>query len=362
MFLPQWGCPHQCVYCNQGVAAPAAGKGAAGEGGLASVKERIAGLARDARLKGLPGELAFYGGTFTGLPGAWLESILFTAGLFVEDGAFSGIRFSTRPDALAPEVLEILDRHPVRTVELGVQSLSEAVLQRSRRGYGAGIVREAVRRVRLKGWRLGLQLMPGLPGDSRRRFMESVRGALDLSPDFVRIYPTLVLKGTILADWLAAGEYAPLTLDGAVEWSAAALDLFCDAGIPVIRMGLHPDPELLKPGVIVGGPFHPAFGYLVKVRRWRDRVDRWCAGLDLASEGRRAVVRAPREAVSEVMGPGRENLAHWRTRWGWAGIRVEAMSDWPPHRFEVFAETGAAGADPDGGFQDDDARREHESN
>lgn len=343
VFLPQWGCPHQCVYCNQRATTAGAADLWAREEGLASVQDRIDSLAREAGSRGAPGELAFYGGTFTALPAEWIEKLLHGACAHVDGGLFSGIRFSTRPDALPKHVRDLLSRYPIRTVELGAQSLSNEVLQRSRRGYGAGDVVEAVRRVREMGWKLGLQLMSGLPGDSRDRFLDSVRDAVRLAPDFVRIYPTLVLRDTRLAHWQSSGSYAPLSLEEAVEWSAAALELFQAGGIPVIRMGLHPDPELLKPGVILGGPFHPAFGYLVKVRWWRDRVDRWCAERDGVHHGRHVTLKVAREVVSELLGPARENLAHWRIRWGWAHVLVEPMADWPSSRFEVCMETRDAG-------------------
>lgn len=348
VFLPQWGCPHQCVYCNQRAITSGARDPEAREGGLASIEDRIDGLAREAGIRGGPGELAFFGGTFTALPGEWIERLLRRAGGWVDGGLFSGIRFSTRPDALPRHVCDAVSRYPVRTVELGVQSLSNEVLHRSRRGYGAGDAVEAVSRVRERGWRLGLQLMPGLPGDNRDRFLGSVRDAMELAPDFVRIYPTLVLKDTLLAQWQSSGSYAPLTLEEAVEWSALALEMLQARGIPVIRMGLHPDPEMLKPGVIVGGPFHPAFGYLVKVRRWRNRVDRCCVEREGVRNARHVTVKVAREVLSEVLGPSRQNLSYWRSRWGWAGVLVEPMADWPSSRLEVCLATEEIGAARDG--------------
>jgi len=357
VFLPQWGCPHQCVYCNQRASTSGVRGLAVREDGLASVEDRIDGMAREAGIREAPGELAFYGGTFTALPAEWIEKLLRRAGGYVDGGLFSGIRFSTRPDALPRHVCDLLSRYPVRTVELGAQSLSNEVLHRSRRGYGAGDVVAAVSRVRERGWKLGLQLMSGLPGDSRDRFLGSVREAIRLAPDFARIYPTLVLKDTLLAHWRSSGSYAPLTLEEAVEWSAAALEMFRAGGIPIIRMGLHPDPELLKPGVILGGPFHPAFGYLVKVRWWRDRIDRWCAERDDVHNARRVTLRMAREVVSELLGPSRENLSHWRIRWGWAHVQVEPMADWPSSRFELCLAREQTGAAQNGIPQSGDARR-----
>lgn len=340
VFLPQWGCPQQCVYCNQRSSTSGAGAIEAGESMLAVVEDRIVSLAREARVRNAPGELAFYGGTFTALPGPWMEKLLHKASGYVESGVFSGIRFSTRPDAVPRRICRNLSRFPVRTVELGVQSLSDDVLLQSRRGYSAGDVARAVGRIRESGWKLGLQLMPGLPGDNCGTFLESVKAAVDLSPDFVRIYPTLVLRDTTLSHWLSNGKYVPLTLDEAVDWCTAALEQFEAHGIAVIRLGLHPDPGLLKPGVVLGGPVHPAFGYLVRVHLWRDRVDQWFIGNDRKLGSDRAVLRVAHQALSEVLGPSRENVSHWRRRWRLADLRVEGVPGWPPGRFEVYPAMG----------------------
>ncbi len=348
VFLSQWGCPCQCVYCNQRANTATAIPSPDSKEALNLVRDRIAGLAADARRQGIPGELAFYGGTFTALPPERLEVLLDEAVPFIEEGLFSGIRFSTRPDALSPEICSILARHPIRTVELGVQSLSDEVLRCSGRGYTAKTVVSATRLVRGRGWRLGLQLMPGLPGDNRDRFLESVSGVMALSPDFVRIYPTVVLVNTVLARWLATGEYRPLSLDEAVEWCSVAYDRLFGEGIPVIRMGLHPDPELLKPGVIVAGPFHPAFGYLVKVRWWRSRVDGWCLARNGRFQGERIVLRVAKEALSEVLGPAGENLKHWQGLWGCRDVDIEQMADWSPGRVEIFTVSGEEHTVPHG--------------
>ena len=186
------------------------------------------------------------------------------ASAYVRQGIFTGIRFSTRPDCLGDEVVELISKYPVRAVELGVQSLSDTVLQKSRRGYSARSVEESAKRVRDSGWALGIQMMAGLPGDTRGLFIQSMDKAIALAPDFLRIYPTLVLAGTNLADSFRKGIYTPLSLDEAVTWLTPAYAAALRAGIPVIRMGLHPDPALEKPGVILAGPYHPAFGHLVR--------------------------------------------------------------------------------------------------
>jgi histone acetyltransferase (RNA polymerase elongator complex component) len=311
VFLPHAGCPFQCVYCNQQVVASHDHR----EFHILDVVEsHLRTYCAEVLRSGRPGEIAFFGGTFSALPQALMESILAAASIHVKQGIFTGIRFSTRPDCLGDEVVSVLSRYPVRTIELGVQSLCDSVLKMSRRGYCVGSVHDSAKRVRAGGWALGIQMMAGLPGDSRRLFVESISKAIALAPDFLRIYPTLVLEGTGLADSFKKGNYTPLSLDDAVEWLTPAYDAALRAGIAVIRMGLQPDSALEKPGVILGGPYHPALGYLVRCRWWRDRIDHEFASFSEFS-GDVIVLRVSPNLVSDVIGDGKSNLRHWKARW-----------------------------------------------
>jgi histone acetyltransferase (RNA polymerase elongator complex component) len=312
IFLPHAGCPFQCVYCNQRVVVSTV----CGENDILKLVEHWAAAhSSQVRSTGRPGEIAFFGGTFTALPHELIESILATVSAHVKQGTFIGIRFSTRPDCFEDRVLELLSKYPVRTVELGAQSLSDYVLRRSGRGYRASSVEEASKLVKDAGWMLGIQLMAGLPGDNRGLFLDSIRKAIELRPDFMRIYPTLVLEGTPLAESFRGGVFAALSLDEALDWLAAAYDLTIQSGIRIIRMGLHPDPALEKPGVILAGPHHPAFGYLVKCRWWRDRVDRRFASAPELLGSEIDLFVAP-NLVGDVVGHRKANLGHWKRRWG----------------------------------------------
>jgi histone acetyltransferase (RNA polymerase elongator complex component) len=320
VFLPHAGCPFQCVYCNQRVTVSSG----PGHGDIAQyARSRMADYAAQVRGSGLSGELAFYGGTFTALPRDLVEEILAEASVFVNESLFTGVRFSTRPDCLDAPVVDMIAKYPVRTVELGVQSLSDLVLEKSGRGYRAEAVFEAVKRIKRNEWALGVQLMAGLPGDSREMFMESVRKALEIGADFLRIYPALVLEGTALAQLFETGRYAPLSLDQAVELLAPAYDLALRAGVPIIRMGLQADAALEKPGVILAGPYHPAFGSLVKGRWWRDRIDRHLSALDQLPSDELVIGVAPNQ-VSDAIGHRRSNLLHWQARWT---IRTKVVGD-----------------------------------
>lgn len=318
IFLPHAGCPFQCIYCNQHAVT---GTSLSGHGILSEANLRLELFAGQVRNSHHPGEIAFYGGTFTALPEWLLRSILGLAGRFVEEGLFTGIRFSTRPDCLDRNICDILSGYPVTTVELGVQSLIGSVLDASRRGYSPECVRSAAARVRQHGWALGIQLMAGLPEDSAALFLESVWKTVVIRPDFVRIYPTLVLNGTRLADMYRSGRFRPLDLDEALEWVVPAYDLLVSASVPVTRMGLHADASLESPDVVLAGPYHPAFGYLVRCRWWRNRVDAAMESLGVSAPDE-VLVRAAPNHVSELLGQGKVNIEYWKSKWKLRNISV----------------------------------------
>ncbi len=334
VFLPHAGCPFQCVYCNQDRVVSPNPAGSSQKELLGRGIEDMRALARQSRLSGMPGELAFYGGTFTSLPEQSLRRILCFALPLIREGIFSGIRFSTRPDSMTSSTCRILDEYPVQTVELGVQSMSREVLEKSLRGYGVDAVLESASTVKRHGWRLGIQMMAGLPGDSRGTFLDSIAQVVRLKPDFVRIYPTLVLSGTALAQWYRGGTYRPLKIEEALDWCAAAHQMLTAASIPVARMGLHGDPELEKPGGILAGPYHPAFGYLVKCRLWRNRVDELLQAVHPLDGLADLTIRVPARFISEAAGPGRSNIAWWQQKWGIEKIRLLQDATLEPLRFE----------------------------
>ncbi|OGP94489.1 MAG: hypothetical protein A2Z19_05640 [Deltaproteobacteria bacterium RBG_16_54_18] len=261
-FISHLGCPHHCIYCDQGVIARPVAATAPTAPEIAAEVERYLRLGRLKNRAGRQVQVAFYGGTFTALPVEIQEGLLRAVGPFLKEGVVHSLRVSTRPDALSPARLEVLASNHVATVELGVQSMTDEVLRRSRRGYGSEQAREAVREVLRLGLEAGVQLMVGLPGESAETFAKTVEDVIRLRPHFVRLYPTIVIRGTGLEQWFRAGDYRPLTLEEAVAISKEALKRFRAAEIPVIRIGLQPTPTL--PASIVAGPYHPAFRQVVE--------------------------------------------------------------------------------------------------
>ncbi len=337
IFLPHAGCPFLCVYCNQ--RAVTSVSPAISSSDVASCfRQQFGQILTIAQERCAQGELAFYGGTFTALSPPLVEEILETVAPWVHAGTFSGIRFSTRPDRMTENISSRLKDYPIATVELGVQSFVDEVLALSRRGYTGETAEKAALLVQRHGWRLGLQLMPGLPGDSKSRFLNSIARAIRFRPDFVRIYPTLVITGTQLADWYRAGTYHPLSLDEAVSWCVPAYDALFREHVPIARLGLHPDPELQKPGTVLAGPYHPAFGYLVRVQWWRDRVRRRVEANDNLNRGTNLTLRVSARSVSEVIGPGHSNVRYWQENLHLNDVGVKIEDDLLPGQFKCLFE------------------------
>jgi histone acetyltransferase (RNA polymerase elongator complex component) len=306
-FISHLGCPHRCVFCDQEKIAGA-------QGVLPSAAEMAAKIA--AYRESSPGrkiEAAFYGGTFTALPRSDQEYLLGALQPLLASGAVSSLRLSTRPDAVDAETVAFLRSMGVATVELGVQSMDDRVLARSGRGHTAADVELAIRALQSAGLRVGVQLMPGLPGDSAERSLASLHRVLALHPSFLRIYPTLVIAGTELARLYLAGDYAPQTLDEAVSLGKSMLLGALRAGVPVVRIGLQPTAELQSPGVLLAGPYHPAFGQLVESELFFDLMSALAADIP---KGSSVEFFAPAGRTSDLVGQGRRNLIRLAERLG----------------------------------------------
>ena len=298
-FISHQGCPHQCVFCNQVRIAGTAGGIPDDEALRAKV-----GAYRETS-GGNPVEVAFFGGSFTAIPADDQERLLGPLQPLRERGEVSRIRISTRPDAIDSEHLAWLRGMGVATVEIGIQSMDDAVLDRSGRGHTAAQVVTACRLVKEAGMTLGAQLMPGLPGDTPALSMASLHEVLSLYPDFLRIYPTLVIAETRLAELYRTGEYVPLSLAGAVTLCKTLLRAALVAGVPVIRIGLQPTAELDCDGSVLAGPYHPAFRQLVEGELCLDLCRKLTTGLP---RGTRVTIFCAPPRVSDVAGQRRYNL------------------------------------------------------
>jgi len=207
-----------------------------------------------------------------GLPLDVCLKLLRLARRFVQKGKVDTIRFSTRPDTITSDRLEILEEFPVATVELGAQSMDDQVLQTAHRGHTAADTATAVKHLKVAGLEVGLQIMVGLPGDNHHKALASGKRMADLKPAFVRIYPTLVLADSLLARWYQDGRYAPWELEETIDLTVQLYLLFKQKKISVVRMGLQASKDLDRGGHVLAGPYHPAFGHLVHARIFRDKV------------------------------------------------------------------------------------------
>lgn len=217
-------------------------------------------------------QLAFYGGNFLGIEKEYMKSLLNVAAEMVAEGMIQSIRFSTRPDTITQERVNILSAFPVSTIEIGVQSMDDRVLSLTKRGHTAKDTETAVKRLKSQNYQIGLQLMVGLPGDSQKTLETTVQKTAALLPNFVRIYPTVVLRGSPLARWFKQGKYVPLTLSSCISLVKNCLLFFREKNIPVIRMGLQASEQLQMGTSILAGPYHPAFGHLVYSEVFLDLV------------------------------------------------------------------------------------------
>lgn len=317
IFIPHLGCGHRCIFCNQWEAT-ATTEIPAPE----TIDALILQYAPHIKKSVTRIELAFFGGSFTGIRKEVQEAFLATARRHLDAGRIHGIRLSTRPDYISEESLDLLREYRVSTIELGVQSFDDDVLEAAGRGHSAADVVTAAGRIADYGFNLVIQLMPGLPRETRDSALRSARAAADLVPDAVRIYPAVVLAGTAMERLYREKSYTPLSLDAAVDICRDMYQIFLSRNIPVIRMGLHPfSPG--QSGTIIAGPYHPSFGFLVKSRARRDEM----AGIidtHLRSKGTRTIdairMVIPENFKEEYIGNHKDNIRYLERLFNLTGI------------------------------------------
>ena len=312
VFVPHLGCPNNCVFCNQrrisGQSAPATASSV-----TKAVLEGIAKIPENSRI-----QLAFYGGSFTAIPVEEQKALLDAALPFLRDGTIESLRLSTRPDAIDAETLVRLREYGVKTIELGAQSMCDEVLRLSGRGHTARQTEESARLIKENGFELILQMMTGLPGDTKERTLETAKSIIALNPDGVRIYPTVIIEDTPLRDMWRDGKYKEHTVEEAVDWCAAVLPLFEKAGIPVIRLGLNPTEEL-SGGSAVGGAYHPAFGELVRSRLFLEKAR---GLLSDTPHGEKVTLCVNASELSAMIGQKRSNISLLCAEFGLASLKV----------------------------------------
>lgn len=297
LFVAHVGCPYRCTFCNQNIITGKEETATAADVDTA-VKTALDSGCRD-------GQLAFFGGSFTAIDRPYMMSLLEAAKPHIDAGEITGIRISTRPDAIDEEILGILKEYGVEAIELGAQSMSDTVLIKNRRGHTAEDVRRASKLIKSHGFELGLQMMTGLFGDTDEGAVFTARELIKLEPATVRIYPTVVLENTELARLLENGEYTPQSLDSAVELCARLLPMFEEAGIRVIRLGLHSGGGV-DDGYIAGA-YHPALRELAEGRIYLNKALEKLQKFEGGAGHSYKIFVNPKE-ISKMTGQKRQNI------------------------------------------------------
>lgn len=271
IFVPHLGCPNDCVFCNQ--------KSISGQIQMIKPEEVINIIEtylKSFKDKNAKKEIAFFGGSFTGIEEELQESLLGIASKYVESGKANSIRISTRPDYIDKKILKRLKKYHVKNIELGVQSSNDYILKKAGRGHNFEDVKKASKLIRWYGFNLGHQMMVGLPDSTKLDELNTAKDLIKLKPKMVRIYPVLVLKNTKLEQDYNLGEYDALPLNQAVERCKELVYMFKKKKIDIIRIGLQNTDIISEPGKeeseVIAGPYHPAFGQLVEDSIWYDNI------------------------------------------------------------------------------------------
>ena len=331
IFVPHLGCPNNCTFCNQksisGQMKNVTGK---------EVKETIEKFLKSFKNNDIEKEIAFFGGSFTGIEKNIQEELLSVAYEYVKNGTVSGIRVSTRPDYIDKEKLKLLKQYGVKTIELGVQSTNDYILKKCKRGHTFEDVKNASKLIRKFGFTLGHQMMIGLPESTRLDELNTAKDLAKLKPKIIRLYPVLVIKNTELEEEYKNGEYEPVTVNKAVEICKELLYFFEKKKIKVIRIGLQNTDLISNPenveSEVVAGPYHEAFGQLVEDSIWYDKI------LNEIKKFNTKVIEAQIEVnpanVNNVVGHKRGNIEKLKETYD-LELKVKQNQEIKPGKFKL---------------------------
>ena len=305
IFVPHLGCPHQCTFCNQKEISGQTKQVTAND-----VKETIEYYLKNFKDNSKYVEVAFYGGSFTAIDEKKQNELLEAANEFIKQGRVNSIRLSTRPDYIDKLILKRLKKYNVKTIELGVQSANDYILAKCQRGHTFEEVKKASKLIRFYGFTLGHQMMIGLPESTKLDEINTAKALIKLKPKIVRIYPVLVIKNTPLAKEYERGEYIPLTVEQAVDRAKEIMQLFNNAKIEVIRIGLQNTEEITAPSEessqVIAGPYHPAFRQLVESGMWYDEIVQKIKKFNI--KVMQVTIKANPENINNIIGHKKENV------------------------------------------------------
>lgn len=329
IFIPHLGCPNDCVFCNQ---RSISGKRVFDEGNV--VKEIEAAIATKGDDR--EAEIAFFGGSFTGIDRGLMVRLLDTAQKYIDDGKVNSIRLSTRPDYINDEILMVLSRYRVTDIELGIQSMSDEVLAASRRGHTVDDTVKACRLVKEYGFNLVGQMMTGLPRSTPELEVMTAEEICKLDADGARIYPTMVFGKTRLEEMMNSGEYTPPSLEDAVSRTAGAYRVFLKNGVTVLRIGLHSGESLYSEDGITGGSYHPAMGELVAGEVYKQLIEDELNGKNLYKA--EVTVSVAEGYLSKAIGQNGRNREYFIKKYSLRKLKIQEEKRIKPFSCEVMIE------------------------
>lgn len=327
IFVPHCGCPCQCSFCNQRAIT-----------GVLPMTPAVAKTVIEEHLSTIPPEseveIAFFGGSFTAIEQTDMVGLLQVASPYLQNGTVTSIRISTRPDAIHDEILSILVHYGVKTVELGIQSMDDKVLLACRRGHTAADTYRAAQQILGKGLTLGGQMMIGLPSSTPETEEETARTIVAMGATEARIYPTVVFAHTPLAEEMAAGLYTPLSVEDAVARTVGPLEVFENANVKLLRVGLCETEGLRTDRTIVGGAYHPAMGELCYNALYFKRIAAKLCEMEIPPHAHLKLSVAPGK-LSIAIGQRRRNLLALQKEFG---VRLQFAEDPTLTRYDLRAD------------------------
>lgn len=331
IFVPHLGCKKCCTFCNQRTISGEKKQVTAND-----VTKTIEYYLENFRDTDKYVEVAFFGGSFTAIEIEKQEELLSAVQPYIKSKKVNSIRLSTRPDAIDKSILKMLKKYHVKTIELGVQSTNNYILARCKRGHSFEDVIKASKLIRLYGFKLGHQIMVGLPESNEKDDVQSAKDSIKLRPKMVRIYPVLVIKGTELEEEYEKGEFIPLTVSQAVERSKEIVKLFNKKHIQIIRVGLQNTDTITdiskKESEVIAGPYHPAFGQLVEDSIWYDKIVEKIKNIN--AKVIKVEIEANPKDVNNIIGHKKENINNFKDTYA-VIITVKNNEKIKPGKFKV---------------------------
>jgi histone acetyltransferase (RNA polymerase elongator complex component) len=333
IFIPHVGCPNQCTFCNQRAISGVSKFDINATDSI--IKEALYTVSPEDEC-----EIAFFGGSFTGIGEELMISLLKIAEKYLKDGYVKSIRCSTRPDYINEHILDILKEYNVNTIELGLQSSSDVVLKLCKRGHSSLDEKQACNLIKLKGFSLVGQMMIGLPGADIESEINTAKFIIESGADAVRIYPTVVFRDTSLCDSTINGDYIPLDIEEAVRRSAAVYRLFYENNVKILRVGLCASDNLSDEDTYFAGPNHPALGELVESRIYYEKISESIDNTNTVSKGMDINIFVTQGAVSKAIGHKKMNQQKLRQKYEFRKVTVTECTDLTPFEVRIKIERG----------------------